>query len=213
LIVHYRKDGDKFYIQETDLIDEQSAMATFADREQNTSMVGTGTYVYIQSTGMDVWDIPHDMGLKGVLMSVYGNDNIRIHPDQYELVDSDNCQIRFDHPTSGYCVLVSVGDLSLEDLLEELEDRISSVTWVAYDHDDIGDKFQVDSGSYVRVYKDDDFYYFDFELDKESTYIVKEIELFDKYGDLLFQSLMSDLYKPPGVDLVLHYRLSIPGIN
>ncbi|MCK5017442.1 MAG: hypothetical protein KAS32_10280, partial [Candidatus Peribacteraceae bacterium] len=142
--------------------------------------------------------------------SVYTPDNVRMHPSEYELVDSDNCIIEFSEPTIGYVVLVNVGDLSIEDFLDELEDLITSVTWIAYKHDVFGVREQVGSGDNVETYSDDNFYYFDIKIDKSDTYIINEIDVFDKNGGVLFHSLMSDLYKQPGTDMTFHYRLEIP---
>jgi hypothetical protein len=221
VVVHFRNDSERFYAGNTELADppdgvSDNVTATFSDTEQNSAMLGTGNFIFLQTTPAITWEVPHNLAIKGVIMVCYDNDNNRIHPDGYELVTSDRCDITFPEEQSGYVVLVSVGDLSIEDLLEELEDLIEQVTWIAYVHDDYGNKIEVDRGSILKTYKDDNFYYFDLQIDKEATYIINEIELYDKNGwdehgnNILFHSLMSNLYKPPGVDLTFHYRLEIP---
>lgn len=216
IITHYKLDGDRMYIEDTFLASENYGEATFEDTENNSAMVGVGNHIYIQSEPGREWNIPHDQGIKGVIMSVYTFDDKRIHPKDYILIDSDNIKLIFDEPIDGYVVLVNVGDLSVEDLLEELDDKIESVSWIGYGVDEFGESVEIDRGYDVEVYKDDNYYYFDFDLNKESTYIINEFELFDKNGydenktNLLFHTLMSDLYKPPDVDLTMHYRLEIP---
>lgn len=211
VIIHYKLDANKQYAS-TELIDPALALGEFADREQHTAMVGTGTKIYVNSNSETVWNVPHDTGIKGVLMSVYTNDNERVHPSKYTLVDSDNCIIEFGEPTSGYCVFVEVGDLSIEDLIEELEGRVTETSWIAYahDHDNNDERYEVGMGSYTITYSDNNYYYFDLILDRADTYIINEIELLDKNGDMILHSLMSDLYKPPGVDMTIHYRLEMP---
>lgn len=219
VIIHYKHDQDRFYAQDTELLEVESGGfirpgvdATFSDTEANSGMAGPGNYVYIQSVPSDEWVIDHDppISMKGVIMAVYTNDNIRLHPGDYTLLDSNSVRIKFDEPVSGYAVFISVGDLSIEDLLEELEELVSSVTFKVYTHDELGNRTLVEEGDYVKVYSDDTFFYFDFMLDTGSEYIINEIELFDSNSDVLFHSLMSDLYKPPGVDMTFHYRLEIP---
>jgi len=225
IIVHYKYDSTRDYIQDTELFDKEGdlvgreyAEATFTDTNQNSAMVGTGNYIFTQVAAAKTWNIDHDSAMKGVIMSVYTMDNIRVHPDEYKLIDSDRCTLEFNEPISGYVVLVHVGDLSIEDLLEELEATTNDISWIAYQLDEQGDRFEVARGdSGVEVYNDDDFYYFNVKLDKEDTYIINEIELFsdseagpyDSHS-VLFHSIMSNLYKPPGVDMTFHFRLEIP---
>jgi len=210
VIVHYKYESAGFYSKDTTLSEETYADAEFSDMEQNTVLVGKGNYIFTQTVPEKIWDIPHDLSMRGVIMSVYTFDNVRLHPDQYKLVDSISCRVEFDTPTSGYIVLYKVGDLSIEDLIEELEDTLSNVTCIVYSYDDQGEKITVDSGMYVRVYRDENYYYFDFYLNKDLEYIVNEIDLFDSRGSRLFNSIMSNLYKPMGVDMIFHYRLEIP---
>jgi len=210
VIVQYKYSNTGLYSKETELTNSNYADAEFSDREQNTVLVGTGNYIYAQTTPEKIWSIPHNLLMKGVIMSIYTFDNIRIHPSQYKLISSTDCRLEFDTPTSGYVVLYKVGDLSLEDFLEELDSLVSSVSSLVYTHDADGNKIVVDDLPYVKVYRDDNYYYFDVSLSKDLTYIINEIDLFDYRGDKLFNSLMSNLYKPQGVDLVLHYRLKLP---
>jgi len=225
VIIHYKLDGERMYIDDTHLLDEDGkyAEATFADRNNNSTVLGTGDFVYIQSEDSTRWEISHDQGMKGNIMSVYslmpGEENRRMHPKEYTLIDTDNIVIEFEEAVHGYVVLVNVGDLSIDDLLDELESLIESVSWIAYKHDEYGNSIEIDSNDNVVVYRDDNYYYFDFKLAKEKTYTINEFELFDKNGfdenrtNLLFHSLMSDLYKPPGIDMTMHYRLAIPSSN
>ncbi|MCK5021011.1 MAG: hypothetical protein KAS32_28625, partial [Candidatus Peribacteraceae bacterium] len=76
VLVHYKYDDNKFYADATQLLDTVSASASFSDIEQNSAMVAIGNYVYSQNTPAQIWDIPHDRGMKGVLMSVYTPDNV-----------------------------------------------------------------------------------------------------------------------------------------
>jgi len=210
IIVHYKYESSGFYSKETTLSGTSYADAEFSDREQNTVSVGKGNYIFTQTTPEKIWDVPHELSMRGVIMSVYTFDNIRLHPDQYKLVDSISCRLEFEAPTSGYIVLYKVGDLSIEDLKEELEIVLSVVTCNVYSQNDQGDKIIVDSGMYVKVYSDENYYYFDFNLNKDLEYTINEIDLFDSRGSKLFNSIMSNLYKPMGVDMIFHYRLEIP---
>jgi hypothetical protein len=212
VVVHYKYESSTFYSKETTLSGDNYADAEFYDRENNSVTVGTGNYIYTQTSPEKIWNIPHDLFMSGVIMAAYTFDNVRIHPDKYKLVDSISCQVEFENPTSGYIVLYKVGDVSIEDLIEELIVMLSNVTCTIYGRDDNGNKVVVDSGMYVKVYKDDDYYYFDFSTNKDLEYTIVEIDLFDSRGDKLFNTLMSDLYKPLGVDMVFHYRLKIPSV-
>lgn len=221
IIVHYRNDDNRFYTKDTKLVNNSSAIAEFSDKDNNTAMAGTGNFVYIQSTSSQIWDIPHYSGMKGVIMSVYSFDyddefntdnDRRVHPSEYTLITSNECKIEFNHPMSGYVVLRRVGDMSIEDLIQELEELIENVTFKLYSYDDEGERYEIDNGNVIKKYRDDNYYYFDISLDKEVTYVINEIDMFDKNGDLLFHSYMSNLYKPAGVDMIFHYRLEIPSI-
>lgn len=210
ILVHYRNTNDVLYSKGTTLSDISYADAEFSDREENTVMVGTGNFIYAQTTPSQIWDIPHYMRMKGVIMSVYTFDDTRVHPSQYKLLDSNNCKIEFNSPMSGYVVLRTVGDISIADFLVELDDLITSTSYNIYSYDDQGERVIIDSGGYVKTYKDDGFYYFDMTLDKDKTYTINEIELYDRLGEPLFKSMMSNLYKPYGVEMTFHFRLEIP---
>ena len=209
VIIHYNFENVEFHAQNTTLTNINYADATFQNIEQDTAVVGSGNFIFMQTTPEQIWDIPHNLAMKGVIMSVYTFDDVRVHPKMYTLVDSERCRLEFDSPTSGYVVLISVGGLSIEDILEELENNIKHPTFIAYTYDTNGHRIIVENGNYVKTYRDSDYYYFDLNLNKQLSYIVKEIDVFDDRGDILFNSKMSDLYKPSGVDLTFHYRLVI----
>ena len=210
VIVHYKYNSTGFYSNNTTLLDINSAEAEFSDTEQNTAVVGTGNYVYTQTTPETVWDIPHYLSMRGVIMSVYTFDNVRLHPSKYTLVSGSHCKIEFETPTSGYVVLFKVGYLSIKDILDELNILISSVTSKVYTYDEHGVKSVVDTGQVVKVYNDAKYFYFDLILTKDLAYTINEIDLFDSNGDKLLNSIMSDLYKPQGVDMTIHFRLEVP---
>jgi hypothetical protein len=210
IIVQYKYGNKGFYSKNIELTDSNYADAEFSDTEQNTVLVGTGNKIFTQTTDSEIWNIPHNLSTKGVIMAVYTHDNIRVHPDQYRLVDGSNCKLVFNSLMSGYVVLYKVGDLSLEDFLEELETLVSSLSYTIYTHNSDGEKIIVETGYYVKVYRDDNYYYFDIIVDKDSSFVINEIDIFDVNGDKLINSIMSDLYKPQGVDMVLHYRLILP---
>jgi hypothetical protein len=213
LIAHYKYDKDRFYAKDTILSGESFADAEFSDREENTVMVGPGNFIYVQSTPEQTWNIPHDLSMKGVLMSVYTFDDVRIHPENYHLIDSANCSLEFSEPVSGYVVLVSVGDLSVEDVIAELEELINGMYFVVYNYDQFGNRIQREISHNIKTYKDDNFYYFDLMLDKTADYIINEIDVFSGTNRLMFHLIMSNFYKPGGVDTTFHIRLEIPSYN
>jgi hypothetical protein len=210
VIVHYKYDSEGFYSDGTKLTGSSYSDAGFSDKATNTVLVGTGNYIFTQTTPELSWNIPHDLFMRGVIMAVYTFDNVRLHPSQYRLIDSISCGIEFDTPTSGYAVLYKVGDLSIDDILNELEILVTHVTYDIYGYDGNGNKIVLESSDVLRSYRDASYYYFDLFLNKDSTYVINEIDIYDSRGDKLFNSIMSDLYKPPGVDMVFHYRLKIP---
>lgn len=230
VIAHFRFNNSGFYTKDTEIYTNTDlgfprdvVSVDFADTESNTMMVGVPNRVFIQTTAATEWNVGHNLDITGVIMAVYSGHpddlryNTRMHPDKYQLINRNGCKIVFDEPTSGFAVFISVGDLSIEAIIEDLIERITTVTYtINPKYNDLNNYIGSDEEGFIKNwYRDDDYFYFNVELDHDATYIINEIKLFDANGiddndvNMLFHSLMSDLYKPPQVDMTFHFRLKI----
>lgn len=215
VIVHYQLDDKKMYEKDTLLVegdigtvDQDRIIAFFNDGEVKNAPVSKG-YIFIQDEPSITWNIPHGMHKKGVITNVYDDNDFRMHPSEYKLVDVDNIQLTFETPVSGYVVLVTVGNLSFDDILADFEDKMKNPTWKIYakegDHD--AGVPEIDSGQVNSIYQDDFFIYLDIMLPIKNKYIIEEIAIFNDDGLMVFYTHNSEMYKPNDVDLTLHYRI------
>jgi hypothetical protein len=117
--------------------------------------------------------------------------------------------LEFDEPTSGFVVLYAVGNLSWEDIMIDFESQLTNPTWRIGDNiGDLENNIIMDSGIINNLIEDNEYYYFDFTLPKNKMYMgINEIAIYNDSNDQILYTKCSDLYKPSGVDLFIHYRL------
>lgn len=207
VVIQYRTANDYINGVETVLIDVDTAEATSND-DNNTAMVLSGNYVAIQSYPSKVWTLPHTLNKKGVIVSIYDETDTQIQPLTYTLISSGEIEIEFDVPVTGYVVMTLVGSLSLEDKTSEFESSIQSSSWsIGGTVGDISNGRELTSGDVDRIYSDNDFYYLDIKLPIDDEYTINEIEIYGYGTNPIFYTECSNVYKPSGIDLTIHYRI------
>lgn len=207
-IVQFHDGEFKIVATETELIDVNTAK-TIIDKQPNIAMISKNNYIGVQSIPETSWTINHNINKKGVISAVYGFDNKQIYPENFTILDPGVIRLEFDEPTAGFVVLYAVGNLSWEDIMTEFESQLINPTWRIGDNiGDLEDNIIMDSGVVNDLIEDDEYYYFDFTLPKNKMYMdINEIAIYNDLNDQILYTKCSDLYKPSGVDLFIHYRL------
>ncbi len=202
-------DTEKEYSKSTIIVDQDTVSALIGYDKKN-ALIRKGDFVGIQSTPSKSWIIPHDLDVKGVITSVYDENNEQIQPSSYKIVSSDNISLEFDEPQLGYVVLCSIGYLSFDDLIDEFEDSIDTYppTYrLGVSIGDIEDDIILVEGDVTSTYSTNDCYYFDIELPLTDTYNFSEIAIYDNNNNQIFYTECSPIYKPDNSDLTIHYRV------
>ncbi len=221
VIVHYRNDDFFVHSSNTKLIDDDNSEAEIG-YDITTAMVSKGHYIFTQPTPATEWLIISSELKKGTIMAVYGNDDVQVEPSLYDIQYTGVIEITFREPFAGYVIFYNVGNLNFDDIMEDFEESIDPVSYwkisneegVLYlpDPGEVVDPISpegmiLDVGEVDRMYSDDDYYYFDIELQEQDTYSIREIALYDKYERQIFHTRCSELFKPENIDMTIHYRV------
>ena len=182
---------------------EFSTNVGFSDLVIRDEVSSDGNYIYFQNTPSKIWNVNHNLGIRGWLCNVYDMNDERIHPSEYRLVDASKLTLEFNREIDGYIVLLKVGNLSLDGF--NFENSVIKV------YSEIGDMVNgidpIYTGDVDRVIESNTSYYLYNTIPKEYEFIFNEIGVFNKDGILLFYTKCSDVYKPYNVLLTLHYRI------
>ncbi len=196
--------------------------ATIDSNEVTLSIVpaSSGEYVYVQPIGDEQpeWVLPHRLYYQGVIVSVFNWNHEQIH--EYELVmrSIDECVIRFDSAVfdtidgvSGYAVLIPVANFSLEHLANEFINILrNGATWRGAEQlNDLRSGTVAASGEIEQneIYETEDFIYINIKLGPEIEGSFREFGIYSVLDDLIVYTKNSEIYKPAGTTLVLHFRV------
>ena len=211
IILEVHNDDLKIFSNDVHLSDINYATLDTADLVDNTVPASSGAFIFIQDTPTKSWEIPHELYYRGVILSVYDfNDNQIVQYD-LNLTAIDRCTLDFDMPVAGYAVLIPVANFSMADLISEFRNILrNGADWRGAET--IGD---LSSGTFAasgtilqnEIYEDDEFFYINIKLGKEIEGSFKEFGIYDSNGKLIVYSKSSEIYKPAGTTLVLHFRI------
>jgi len=82
------------------------------------------------TTSNDVWTITHTLGMKGVLVDVYGTGDERIIPEDIQILDEDTVRLTFSESLSGYVLLSEIGKPPDSTAVTEFDDLILSPHYI-----------------------------------------------------------------------------------
>ncbi len=180
----------------------------------------SGSYTYVQPLGDEqpTWTIPHRLYYQGVIISVFNWNHEQIH--EYELILSNisECVIRFDsaafdtiNGVSGYAVIIPVANFDFEKLISEFINVLrAGVTWRGAENlGDLTSGTHAASGWVVQneIYEDDEFIYINIKVPEDVEGSFREWGLYNTSNDMMVYSKNSEIYKPSGTTLVLHFRI------
>lgn len=89
--------------------------------------------IYTQSTPDTVWDIQHNLGVDGVIVSCYDHNNEKIIPKNGYRIDSNTYRVEFSEDVSGQAVIINVGNhgrqgrISRDDQYELLQSKLNEL--------------------------------------------------------------------------------------
>jgi hypothetical protein len=179
---------------------------------------GSGTDIFTGSYTGSTWNVEHDLGSRGVMVAVFGNDYYQIIPDEIHLVDDENLTITFASSVTGYIIVKAVGGLkSVQGVMDSLDTggymKIGDGTVLGnYNPKLTGDLKSVVSQTItpLTISEDSNYYYVSGEIIIDANAIdVTEIGLYTYEDELVFYSMINaELFKPSGVDFAVHYRIS-----
>jgi hypothetical protein len=164
-----------------------------------------------------VWEVPHHLYYRGVMTAVYDWNNKQIHQYHFRLTGIDRAEIRFHdeyndgNGASGYAVFMPVGNFSLEQLIEDFTDILrNGVTWRGAEFEgDLNNDTWSATGSIeqTEIYETDEYIYVNVKLGKDVEGSFREFGVYNSHGDMMVYTKSSEIYKPAGTTLVLHFRI------
>jgi hypothetical protein len=149
--------------------------------------------------------VNHDFESKLIFIQSYDTDGVSIVPDDIKLLNIMSTKLTFSTPQSGTAILIDGGSYNI---LQELIGFDSfgiqnSPTYKLLD----GDQNVLETGVISEFKRDNRHYYMNWGLDYASEYEdIATIEIISR-DKVQFRTTISDLYKPPYVDFLMHYRV------
>lgn len=215
----------KIYGQGIDSSDDSFAIVNTGDVPSTILPASSGDFTfYVPSASGDsaawiqpitspqsTWVVPHHLYYRGVMVAVYDWNNKQIHQYEFKLSGIDQAILEFDSPISGYAVFMPVANFSLEQLMDDFTDLLrNGATWEGgiLLNDLINDNVAASGDiEQTEIYETDDFIYINIRLGPEIEGSFREFGIYNSHGDLMVYSRSSEIYKPSGTTLTLHFRL------
>ena len=202
-----------YVIEDTGEIARSTVPASSGDFTFYVPSASGDSAAWIQdiSTPSAIWEVPHHLYYRGVITAVYDWNNNQIHQYEFKMVGIDRAILEFDSPISGYAVFIPVANFSLEQLIGDFTGILrNGATWKgAIELGDLDNDVIAASGDVqqTEIYETDDFIYINIKLGPEIEGSFREFGIYNSHGDLMVYSRSSEIYKPYGTTLVLHFRL------
>ena len=176
------------------------------------SMSGdSASWIEPVTTPQAVWEVPHHLYYRGVMVAVYDWNNNQIHEYEFKLVGIDKAILEFDSPTAGYAVFMPVANFSLQQLIDDFVDMLrNGVTWGAgFALNDLANGESAANGDIAQneIYETDDFIYINVKLGADVEGLFREFGVYNSHGDLIVYTKNSPIWKPAGTTLVFHFRI------
>lgn len=183
------------------------------DTDEKVCFVIEGNVLWEQKELEEKWDINHNLKTNSVIAQFYDNEWNRIIPDTFTLTDTNNCEVTFSEPISGYGVIKPVGNIELvDDTIESiLENGVNIKLGDSYNEDEDGVQNMIHSffinNENIYMYGTD-MLCIDIDLDEDDEYDIREVAIHDSEDkQLYFYSYGDQLYKDPNYTMTIHFKI------
>jgi len=207
--VEFNKDKEKIYSDETILINEDFISTNLKSGVANISKPDL---VYIQSIDNNIWNINHNLGYKGVLISCFDENNNEMIPKDIEFIDINNSIVTFEDNVKGHAMIVSVGNPLFADMVLErtIVDGEELFLLPFFETNSTINNFETYNyrSRINSYYETDDALYLILDIPKDIELTIKEIRIYDLSDNILIYTECGDIFKPMNVKMKIEYKIN-----
>jgi len=207
--VEFNKDKEKIYADKTVLVNNEFIST---DIRSGAANISKPDLIYVQPSESNIWNIDHDLGYKGVLISCFDINNNEIVPKDVEFIDINNSVVTFNEPINGYAIIVSVGNPLFADMLIErvIEDGEEIFVLPFYEINSTINNFETyDYKARVNsAYETDDALFMVINIPTDIELTIRELRIYDSGNNILIYTECGDIYKPMGVKMKIEYKVN-----
>jgi len=219
--VEFNKDKEKIYTDETILLNDDFISTSLQSGEANISKPDL---VHVQSTNSKTWEITHDLGYKGVLISCFDENNNEIMPKDIEFIDINNSIVTFDNNEKGHAMIVSVGNPLFADMMLERHIIDGEEVFLLPFYEINPDNYSINSinheinhnGSETYDYKSridsyyetDDALYLIINIPEDVEFTMNSLRIYDSSDNILIYTECGDIFKPMNVKMKIEYKIN-----
>jgi len=205
---------DRTFVPLTSYVPSQGNMViTYTSAESGYALAEAGEYVFIRVFANARWDIRHGLGYGAIQVKCYDGNDEEIYPKSIQIVDDNTAVALFETAVSGHAVVKAIGKSSaamIALMARTTYIKLGSGTTASFDPIATNDIETVATNTHnypVSIRSDDTYYYVECLIETFDEIDATEIGVFDNNDDIAFYTKMSELYKPEGVTLFIHYRV------
>ena len=199
--VEFNQDNDKVYADELIMIDDEFFET---DLKSGTINVSNPDMLYIQQTASNVWEINHNLGYKGLLISCFDINNNEIIPKDIKFIDINNCIIYFEEPLIGHAVMLTVGSPLFADQLINNGNLPNFAVSSTIDSFVTTDYY----GKISNATETNEFLYITIDLPQSKELTVREVKIYNDDNSILFYTECGEIHKPMNVKMKLEYKIN-----
>ena len=199
--VEFNQDDEKIYADELIMIDNEFFQS---DLKRGAVNISKPDVLFVQPTASDVWEIQHDLGYKGLLVSCYDINNNEIVPKDIQFIDINNCIITFEESIVGHVIMIAVGSPLFADQL------IEDGSLPSYDVSSTIDNFETldYTGMVTSADENNEFLFVTIDLPQAMELTIREIKIYNNEDSILFYTECGELHKPMDVKMKLEYKIN-----
>jgi hypothetical protein len=219
--VEFNKDKEKLYTDETILLNQNFISTNLKSGESNISRPDL---VHIQNINSAIWEINHNLGYKGVLISCFDEENNEIIPKDVEFIDINNSKVIFENSIKGHAMIVSVGnplfaDMMLERVIENGEELFLlpfyeinpdgyGINFINHNVDNNNSQIYDYKSRVNSYYETDDALYLIINIPEDIEFTMRNLRIYDSSDNILIYTECGDIFKPMNVKMKIEYKIN-----
>jgi hypothetical protein len=180
--------------------------------------------VHIQNINSAIWEINHNLGYKGVLISCFDEENNEIIPKDVEFIDINNSKVIFENSIKGHAMIVSVGnplfaDMMLERVIENGEELFLlpfyeinpdgyGINFINHNVDNNNSQIYDYKSRVNSYYETDDALYLIINIPEDIEFTMRNLRIYDSSDNILIYTECGDIFKPMNVKMKIEYKIN-----
>lgn len=167
---------------------------------------------YVRDSASTTWNIYHGLNANAIQAQFYDEDGYIVYPKTFTIDNANSCTVVFGSSITGTAIIRKIG-ISPTDMTG----IINNVTYAEVGYGTSGRKWNPESnhgmeksyGQYpiVRRKSDNEFFYFEINVDDDRDMNIYEIGLFDINNNIVFYTYCDLIFKPDNVTFTIWYRV------